>query len=234
MVLQDDFVGYSKKTVKFWQDLAKHNDKAWFEKNRKIYDDHVLAPNREFVTAMGSLLQGMAPQVKADPRVNKSMFRINRDTRFAKDKTPYKRHMGLWWWEGPGKRMECSGFYFQLEPPSVMLGVGMYCFPKEMLPAYRDAAASDKYGPALEKAMAKVAEAGYELGGPRYKRVPRGYAKDHPRAELLKYDGVWAGKEFKIPPEFYTSELPDWCLPHYQAMLPIHQWLVAMTRRAAG
>ncbi|MCF8032466.1 MAG: DUF2461 domain-containing protein [Desulfarculaceae bacterium] len=233
MVLSDDFRGYSKKMVKFWRDLAKNNDKAWFEKNRAIYDNEVLAPNREFVVAMGSLLKGMAPQIKADPRVNKSLFRIHRDTRFSKDKTPYKTHMGLWWWEGPGKRMACSGFYFQLAPPKVMLGVGMYCLPKEMLPTFRDAVASDKYGPAMVRAIAKVEKAGYAVGGAKYKRVPRGYDKDHPRAELLKYDSLWASLECKIPPEFYTSELPDWCLPHYQAMLPVHQWLLAMTRRTA-
>ena len=233
-VTQDNFTGFSKKTVKFWRDLVKNNDKAWFEKNRTLYDNEVLAPSREFVLAMGSLLKGMAPQIKADPRVNKSLFRIHRDTRFSKDKTPYKTHMGLWWWEGPGKRMACSGFYFHLEPPRVRLGVGMYCLPQALLPAFRDAVAGDKYGPALEKAVAKVAQAGYALGGAKYKRVPRGYDKDHPRAELLKHDGVWAAYEAKIPPELYTDELPDWCLPHYQAMLPLHTWLLAFTRRAAG
>ncbi len=234
MVLSDDFTGFSKKTVKFWRDLAKNNDKAWFEKNRAIYDKEVLEPSREFVIAMGSLLKGMAPQLKAEPKVNKSLFRIYRDTRFSKDKTPFKSHMGLWWWEGPGKRMACSGFYFQLEPPKVMLGVGMYCMPKELLPAFRDAVASDKHGPALVRAINQVEKAGYAVGGARYQRVPRGFAKDHPRAELLKHDGIWARIEAKIPPEFHTSELPDWCLPHFQAMLPLHKWLLELTRRAAG
>jgi uncharacterized protein (TIGR02453 family) len=231
---QDNFTGYSKRTVKFWRDLAKNNDKAWFEKNRSIYDREVLEPSREFVAALGSLLKGMAPQVKADPRVNKSLFRIYRDTRFSKDKTPFKTHMALWFWEGPGKRMDCSGFYFHLEPPKLMLGVGMYCLPKTLLPAFRDAVAGQKHGPALARAVNQVKKAGYELGGAQYKRVPRGYDPEHPRVELLKRQGLWAALEVKIPPEFYTPELPDWCLPHYQAMLPLHRWLLALTRRAAG
>ena len=228
---QPSFQGFSKKTAKFFRDLSKNNNKVWFQENKDLYQNEVQDPSREFVADMGSLLQTVSRGVVADPRVNKSLFRINRDTRFSKDKSPYKTHMGLWWWEGFGPRMDCSGFYFQLEPPKIMLGVGMYRLPRDLLPAFRDSVAHQRYGPALAKAVNQVEAAGYRVGGEHYKRVPRGFDPDHPRAELLKYNGLWAAIETKIPPEFYSAELADWCLPHYQAMLPLHKWLWALTKR---
>ncbi len=230
---QNGFEGFTKKTPKFFRDLVKNNNKSWFQENKELYQSQVQDPSREFVTDLGSLLKTMSRGVVADPRVNKSLFRINRDTRFSKDKSPYKTHMGLWWWEGPGARMDCSGFYFQLEPPKIMLAVGMHCMPKSLLPVFRDSVAHKRYGPALVKAIKQVEEAGYQVGGAHYKRVPRGFDPDHPRAELLKYNGLWAALETKIPPEFYTPELADWCLPHYKAMLPLHKWLLALTKREA-
>lgn len=228
---QPSFQGFSKKAVKFFRDLAKNNNKVWFQENKGLYQNQVQDPSREFVADMGSLLGTLSRGVVADPRVNKSLFRINRDTRFAKDKSPYKTHMGLWWWEGFGPRMDCSGFYFQLEPPKIMLGVGMHRLPKALLPAFRDSVAHPRHGPALVKAVNQVEAAGYRVGSEHYKRVPRGFDPEHPRAELLRYNGLWAAIETKIPPEFYTAQLADWCLPHYQAMLPLHKWLLALTKR---
>lgn len=228
------FQGFSKQTVKFFQDLARNNNKAWFEEHRPVYETQVLEPCREFVLDLGRLLGTLSRGVQADPRVNKSLFRIHRDTRFSRDKTPYKEHMGLWWWEGPGGRMDCPGFYFQLQPPQVMLAVGMHCLPRRLLPPFRDAVAHARYGPALAKAVRQVSQAGYQVGGEHYQRVPRGFDPQHPNAGLLKFNGLYAYVESKIPPQFYTAELPDWCLPHYRAMLPIHKWLLALVRREAA
>ena len=83
-----------------------------------------MTPARLFVGEMGARLKKLSPGVQADPRVDKSIFRIFRDTRFSRDKTPYKTHLGIWFWEGDGPRMECSGFYFHLDPPKLMNGSG--------------------------------------------------------------------------------------------------------------
>ena len=231
MAEADKFQGFTPQTVKFFKDLKKHNSKAWFQERKHLYDSEVLAPSRAFVIAMGERLQKIAPLVNADPKVNKSLFRIYRDLRFSKDKSPYKTHMGLWFWEGPGPRMECSGFYFHLEPSKVMLAVGMHCMPKFLLPPYRQAVADPKLGAALERAVKKVSKAGYSVGGLKYKKVPRGFDPEHPRGELLKHDGLWASYEVDIPPEFYTADLSAWCLPYFRAMLPLHQWLLELTVR---
>ena len=225
------FQGFSRGTVKFFEGLGRNNRKAWFEEHKAQYENEVLTPSREFVGALGQGLKKLAPLVNADPRVNKSLFRIYRDVRFSPDKSPYKTHLGLWFWEGPGPRMECSGFYFHLEPPNLMLAVGMHIFPPHLLAPYRRAVADPKLGAALARAVKKVRAAGYEVGGVKYKRVPRGYDPEHPRGELLKHDGLWAAYEAPAPPEFFTGELPGWCLPHYRAMLPLHQWLLELTVR---
>ena len=138
MAAEPTFRGFSKKTASFFKNLKKNNDKLWFDAHRDDYEKNVQDPAREFVIAMGEKLSIIAPDIVADPRVNKSLFRIYRDARFSRDKTPYKTHMGIWMWEGDLKRMENSGFYFQLDPPHIGFGAGQYLFPKDQLPLYRE------------------------------------------------------------------------------------------------
>ena len=99
------------------------------------------------------------PGVVADPRTNGagSIFRIYRDTRFSKDKRPYKTYLGILFWQGRGKKMENPGFYFHLEPKGLMLGAGTYTFMKQGLEAFRKAVVHRTRGPALAKAVKKVA-----------------------------------------------------------------------------
>jgi len=106
------FNGFPRQYFTFFNQLKKNNTREWFEEHRGDYDEFVLDPAREFVIAMGEKLRKIAPAVNAIPKINQSLFKINRDVRFSKDKSPYKTNMGIWFWEGRGKRMESSGFYF--------------------------------------------------------------------------------------------------------------------------
>ncbi len=229
MAETNKFAGFPKASVKFFNDLAKNNNKPWFESHREDYENNVMLPSQQFVMAMGNRLQKLSPKVNADPRVNRSLFRINRDTRFSKDKAPYKTHMGVMFWEGSRPRMECSCYYFHLEPPKLMLGVGIYMFTPELLEVYRAACVHPKLGPQLARIVKQLESKGYSLGGKFYKKVPRGFAAEHANAELLLHNGLHAGLETKIPAEFYTPKLLDYCLPHYKNMAPLHKWLVEVT-----
>lgn len=220
------FEGFPKASVKFFTDLAQNNTKAWFEAHREDYENNVVLPAEQFVAAMGARLQKLSPEVNADPRVNRSLFRLNRDTRFSKDKTPYKTHMGIMFWEGSRPRMECSCYYMHLEPPKLMLGIGLYQFTPELLEVYRGACVHPQHGPALAKIAKQLEAKGYALGGKFYKKVPRGFDADHPNAELLLHNGMHAGLETKIPAEFYSPKLLDHCFAHYKNMSPLHKWLV--------
>lgn len=225
------FPGFPRGCVSFYEELRENNEREWFEANKARYERDVLDPARAFVSAMGSRLQAIAPEIVADARSNRSIFRIYRDTRFSKDKTPYKTHLGLWMWEGGRQRMECSGFYFHLEPPTLMLGVGVYMFSKPMLEAYREAVDDEAMGEDLTAVVEQVGAAGARVGGDTFKRVPRGFPKDHPRADLLRHGGLHAGVEGPIPHAMFGPELVDWCFERYAALAPLHTWLGRMLAR---
>ena len=163
-----------------------------------------MAPTRDFVFHMGIRLQELSPEIVADPRVNKSIFRPYRDTRFSKDKTPYKTHLGIFFWEGSLPKMECAGYYFHLEPPHLMLAEGIHCFSKRLLEQYRNSVVHPEHGPALSKAVDKVEKnKGYAVGGEHYKKTPRGYDPQHANANLLLYDGLYVSTSGPIPEEFF-------------------------------
>ena len=227
-----NFKGFPKQTVTFFRKLGQNNNKMWFDQNKAIYEQQVLVPSRDFILALGTQLKKIAPGVQADPRVNKSLFRLNRDIRFSHDKTPYKTHLGIWFWEGPRPRMECSGFYFHLEPKRFMLGVGLYAFPKDMLETYRQSVIHPKYGPALAKAINAIKKTkDYYVGEPHYKKIPHGYDPAHKNAEFLLYDGLYGGVELPFTEELFSERLVDLCFEHYKKMLPLHRWLLDLTKR---
>ncbi|MBU2549408.1 MAG: DUF2461 domain-containing protein [Proteobacteria bacterium] len=231
---QTDFTGFPEGCLDFFKDLARDNSKTWFDVHRRDYEELVLEPARRFVVAMGRRLKTISPGVHADPRANQSLFRINRDTRFSKDKTPYKTNVAVWFWEGSGPRMDCSGYYMHAEPSRIFLGAGIHCFSKNRLQTYREAVVDAKQGPALVRALKRVEKAGpYTVGNRRYKKVPRGFDPEHKNAGLLLHDGLSVGLETEVPDVFHQPEFVDYCFTHYQAFQPLHDWLLDMTEREA-
>jgi uncharacterized protein (TIGR02453 family) len=232
MAGQSKFNGFFKETVTFFENLKKNNTKKWFEAHKQDYETFVMKPARTFVMAMGKKLRTHVPDIVAVPKVNKSLFRINRDTRFSPDKSPYKTNIGIFFWEGNRPRMECSGFYFHLEPPILMLGGGLYMFPKYLFDTYRNSVVHAKHGKELAQIVAKIEKKKvFEIGGKHYKRIPSGFDPAHPSAGLLLHNGLYVGVESPIPEEFYSGKLVDYCWIRFQPLLPLHSWLVAMTRR---
>ncbi len=226
------FDGFPRATVKFYRDLSKHNDRTWFNANKDVYKESVLAPAQEFVLAMGERLKKLSPKIMADPRTTGpgSIFRIYRDTRFSKDKSPYKNYLGILWWEADRKKMESPGFYFHLEPTELLIAIGSHVFSKEALATYRDAVVHPKKGPALVRAANGVAKKGYEVGGKHYKRTPRGYDPEHRNADYLLYNGLWAGVTEKVPKELYSRELLDYCFRRFKDMAPLYRWLTEVMK----
>jgi len=221
-----EFKGFSKNTVRFFRDLAANNNREWFLARRRDYEEYVLRPAQAFVTAMGERLKSLTPGIQADPRPDGSLFRIYRDTRFSQDKAPYKTHLGIYFWEGKGPRMECSGYYLHLEPPRLMLGGGMYMFPRPLLERYRQALLDPDYGGELGAALAGItARPGFLLGGRHYKRLPPGADPSHPNAGLLLHNGLYAGWEAAVPAEFFSAALIDYCWERFRPLEPLQRWL---------
>ncbi len=222
------FQGFPKETTQFLTDLAANNNKPWFHEHKEEFERIVMTPAREFVLALGERLREISPGVVADPRVNKSIFRIYRDTRFSKDKTPYKTNLGLWFWVGEGHKFENPGYYFHLDANNLMLAVGLHSFSKPLLQAYRDAVVAPSLGPVLAQVITEVAQQGFRVGERTYKRTPRGYDPEHPNADLLRHSGLTAGKDLGLPAELYTPNIVDYCIAYYQQLHPVVQWLQQM------
>jgi len=227
------FQGFTKKTVAFFKALRANNNKEWFERNREVVETQVMEPAKAFVVAMGARLKTISPNIVAVPKVNKSIFRLNKDTRFSLDPSPYKTNLGIYFWDGSRSKMESSGFYFHLEPPTLMLGGGMYVFPDWLLERYRKAVIHHKQGKELAAIVQSLSSVqGFELGGKHYKRVPAGYDPGHPNAFLLLHKGLYSGHETPIPKEFYSAALIDYCFERFRLAAPLHHWLVALVKQA--
>jgi uncharacterized protein (TIGR02453 family) len=222
-----EFDGFPRATLKFFADLKANNDRDWFKDNKSVYLKEVVEPGKAFILAIGGLLEGLHPGINYDTRTNGagSMFRIYRDVRFSKDKSPYKTHLGMVFWLGPGKKTNSPGFYVGLSSDGAGAHAGMWRFPKETLASYRHAMGDPSKADRLQEIVDRLDSQGYEIGGQTYKRVPRGFDKDHPHAGLLKHSSVHAGMP-EISRDIVTS--PDFVptvFEHFANLSPLVEWI---------
>ncbi|MFQ5947254.1 MAG: DUF2461 domain-containing protein [Acidimicrobiia bacterium] len=170
----------------FLRDLRANNDRDWFKANKEHYENDVKERALEFVNDFAPYLDKISPHFVADSRpVGGSLFRIHRDTRFSKDKTPYKTHAGLHFRHELAKDVHAPGFYLHLEPGSVYAGLGIWHPDSETAAKVRDAIAAEP-GRWKRVAHAKPFTDVYRLEGESLKRSPRGHDPDHPLIEDLK------------------------------------------------
>src|SRR3954452_20109420 len=137
-VAQEDFdaPSFSRELFTFLQELKEHNERGWFNANKSRYENELKEPALAFVEDMGYRLPGFAPHLVADKR---SVFRIYRDTRFAKDKTPYKTHVGIYFRHASSGSADTAGLYLHLEPGHVFMGAGIWHPGSPGLKRIRDA-----------------------------------------------------------------------------------------------
>ena len=220
------FPGFPKDTFAFLEGIAAHNEKAWFEANRPLYDTGYVAAARDFVTAIGPELKSIAPAVKFEPRVNGSISRVNRDVRFSKDKRPYKDHLDIWFWTADSKSWDCPGFWFRLTAKDVYFGVGIHGFEKAQLENFRQSVVHPRSGKALLAAVASVrAKGNYEIGGRTRKLLPRGFETDADRQDYLLHEGLYAA--VSLPARVAAGKgFEALCIEHWRAMWPLGQWLL--------
>jgi uncharacterized protein (TIGR02453 family) len=192
--------GLPKETVGFLAGLRRNNDKAWFDAHRDGLRGAFLAPAQAFIEALAPRLRKIDPDVNAEPRVNGSIMRINRDIRFSKDKSPYKDHLDLWFWTGDKKGWDSSGFFFRLTPDRLMLGAGMHMFRAGGAGALPPGRARPEAGEALAGSP-RPEEGRLRDRHREVQEAPAGVAADHPRAALLRHGGLHAGWEGKHPSE---------------------------------
>ncbi len=191
------FTGFNKDFFKFLRDLKKNNDRAWFEAHKERYKAVIVAPMEDFIVALGEKAAKTLPDYRFDPRANGgSMFRIYRDTRFSKDKTPYKTQASAHFRHIGGKDVHAPGFYLHLEPGNVFYGGGMYLPDPQTLHRIRTHIAEHPaaWKKARDAASIKRAFGALEDGDPLAK-APRGFSPDHPLIEDIKKKSFFVTQE---------------------------------------
>jgi uncharacterized protein (TIGR02453 family) len=219
------FNGVPKGTIAFLGELAQHNEKPWFDAHRDDYERDYVGAGREIVDAIGPRLGELTPEVRWDAKVGGSIGRIYRDVRFSADKRPYKDHLDLWFWTGPEKCWDHPGFFMRITHDRAMLGCGMHKFEKDQLASFRAAVVADDSGAELAGIVGKLD--GVTFGEAERKGVPRGFPKDHPRAELLRHDSLHAGYDGPHPKGLHTAKFADWAIERFAAAWPIGEWILA-------
>lgn len=220
-------ISFPEVTLRFLSHLSKNNNREWFEANRDRFNSEFLEPAIQLVFDLGEKLIEISPDLHYIPKVDKSIFRLHRDVRFSKDKSPYKTNLGILLWEGPGKKLECSGYYFHLEPGNFFLGTGMYMFSNEQLKKYRNLVADYQTGKELSAIIKNILKnKDFKLGGQTFKRVPKSFDPDYKYADLLLHNGIYTYYETNNLSDLKDKNLIDFCFRKFKKQHQLHQWLV--------
>lgn len=177
---------FRRELFEFLGELALNNDRGWFQANKGRYESAVRDSLLEFVADFAEPLKGISSHFVADPRPNGgSMFRIYRDVRFSKDKSPYKTMAAAHFSHERAREVSAAGFYLHLAPAESFVGVGIWHPDSQTLGKIRDAIVADPQG--WRQAVGDPGfTARYERGGDSLKRPPKGYDPDHPLIDDLK------------------------------------------------
>lgn len=200
------FAGWPASASRFYAALEADNSKAHWQANRAVYDEQVRAP-------MEALLAELAPEFGPW-----KIFRPYRDVRFSADKSPYKTHIGATIGQG----------YVQLDAHRLAAGAGMWEMSSDQLDRYRRAVDADRTGTALDALVASARHDGLTvMGHGELKTAPRGFPKDHPRIELLRYKGLVMWREWPVGRWLGSAGAKDRIVEFFRASRPVVDWLGA-------
>ncbi len=209
---------FSPEAVCFLQDLKANNTKDWFAANKAIYETHLKTPSKLFADDMALALGALTGQDHSS-----KIFRIYRDVRFSKDKTPYNAHLHLAFMP-KGQGGQPPMWFFGLSPEKLSLGCGVFQFDKSALDDFRDAMAGP-LGAELIRTAAEMGERGYRIGEPELKRVPSGFDKDHPHEEVLRRKGFAVWMDAETTAFVLKSNLTDRTAAEFAKLMPVFQLL---------
>ena len=236
-VASPPFAGFTPAAIQFLADLAQNNDRAWFQPRKAEFERLLKAPMEAMIAALADRLAARGVPILADPK--HAPFRIYRDTRFSKDKSPYKTHLGASFpWVGGSSGAEAgggheerahgNGGYFHLQPGEMYVGGGMWQMDKPVLEAFRAVVRDDpgRVRAALES-RAFVASFGNARGHEELKRMPPGYPADHPLAHMFLWKDVVFGHPLSDA-DVLSPDLPDRLADAYASAAPVFRFLATL------
>jgi uncharacterized protein (TIGR02453 family) len=234
------FAGFKPEAVQFLVDLAANNERAWFQPRKAEYERLLKEPLEQLMAALAERFEARGIPLRADPA--KSPFRIYRDVRFSKDKSPYKTNVGASFpWVGEATaggeatdrshtaEVHSSGGYFHFQPGEMYAGGGIWHPDKPWIDAFRRRVADrpeeirelvDEKG--FKSTFGKLSDDGHSL-----QRVPQGYPADHPAADLLKMKDVVFGRRLSDA-DAESPSLPDLLADTYAAAVPMFRYLATI------
>jgi uncharacterized protein (TIGR02453 family) len=220
---------FTAATLDFLRELAKHNQREWFEPNKARYEADVRQPALRFIEAAAAGLAKISPEIVADPRPQGgSLMRIYRDVRFAKDKSPYKTNIGISFGHRQGRETAAPGYYVHVTPTESFSGGGIHMADTANLNRIRDAIVDDPTG-WKKAAHSPRFEASQHLGGEALKKAPQGYPTDHPMVEDLKRKSFFAHASY-AEAEVISGDFLDRFLENSRLEAP----LMAFLAKAVG
>jgi uncharacterized protein (TIGR02453 family) len=234
-VAAEPFTGFRPEAIQFLADLAANNDRAWFQPRKAEYERLLKEPLEALCVALAERFDRRGIPLLSDPA--RSPFRIYRDVRFSKDKSPYKTHVSAsFQWRGEGSGGDPHGTgedrgdpggYFHFGPGEVYVGGGMWHPPTAKLAAFRAAVDRDPKGVHRIIDEPAFVEAFGHVNGERLKRTPQGYAADHPEADLLKLKDVTFGRRL-ADDDVYSPNLPDELADSFEVAVPVMRFLAGL------
>jgi uncharacterized protein (TIGR02453 family) len=203
------FRGFPPECLTFYEGLERDNSRSYWTAHRDQFESAVRGPMRELLVTLD---EQWGPF---------HVFRPNRDVRFSKDKSPYKTALGA-----VGESERGAHFYVQISSAGLFVGAGYYHLAPDQLERYRAAVDQTRTGSQLVRIVREVEAAGLEVHvRDPLKTAPRGYAKDHPRVELLRGKGLTAGREFPVRKWLHTAAVRERVVETWAGARPLSSWL---------
>ncbi|MDR1677607.1 MAG: DUF2461 domain-containing protein [Deltaproteobacteria bacterium] len=225
---------FTIETVHLLASLKKNNNREWYHQNKSRLEDFVLAPARELVVNVGHILGKQIDGLVADPRVDHSIYRLHRDTRFSKDKTPFKEHLGIIWWQDlPEGKLSSPCFYFHFTSEGWQWSAGCYRFTPALLTAFRQSILDPEHGTAFKFIAAGLRHRGLEFNPPDLKRDPTGYSGPEWTSEWLRRKGLYTWSQcFPVTDaDILGPKAAQFLAKKFNDALPIHIWLTNLFER---
>ena len=222
------FTGFPAEAWEFLDGLAADNTRDYFNDHREQYRECLAIPSAAFVDTLTPALRRVHPGLQGEARIGRSLFRINRDTRFGHDKTPYKTYVDFLFWTGDGEPRRSPACIIRLTSTTVLTGAGQIGLTGAALDRYRTAVASPN-GAQLRDVVDQPVAAGSELSDPNRARVPAPYPADHPNADLLRRDGFHLTHTSRHPTELDDERLVIWTANELARYAPQLTWLTDAT-----